>query len=51
MNKRQLIKKLSLAPHIEGGYFARTYSSGLKAGHAFQFETEMFAVLHFLHAD
>ena len=31
MNKRQLIEKLSLAPHIEGGYFARTYSSGLKA--------------------
>lgn len=29
MNKRQLIEKLSLQPHIEGGYFARTYSSGL----------------------
>lgn len=31
MNKRQLIEKLSLVPHIEGGYFARTYSSDLKA--------------------
>jgi len=31
MNKRQLIDKLSLAPHIEGGYFSRTYSSELKA--------------------
>lgn len=30
MNKRQLIDKLSLAPHIEGGYFSRTYSSDLK---------------------
>jgi hypothetical protein len=31
MNKQQLIKKLSLEPHIEGGYFFRTYSSDLKA--------------------
>ncbi|MFI3157689.1 MAG: cupin domain-containing protein [Methylococcaceae bacterium] len=30
MNKRLLIEKLSLTPHIEGGYFARTYSSDLK---------------------
>lgn len=30
MNKQQLIKKLSLAPHIEGGYFAKTYSSDLR---------------------
>ena len=30
MNKRQLIEKLSLESHIEGGYFSRTYSSGLK---------------------
>lgn len=30
MNKQQLIEKLSLEPHIEGGYFSRTYSSGLK---------------------
>jgi hypothetical protein len=30
MNKRQLIEKLSLEPHIEGGYFCRTYSSDLK---------------------
>ncbi|HEY8157848.1 MAG TPA: cupin domain-containing protein [Methylobacter sp.] len=30
MNKRQLIEKLSLEPHIEGGYFSRTYSSDLK---------------------
>ncbi|TAN67541.1 MAG: cupin domain-containing protein [Methylobacter sp.] len=30
MNKQQLIKKLSLMPHIEGGYFSRTYSSDLK---------------------
>ncbi len=30
MNKRQLIEKLSLSPHIEGGYFSRTYSSELK---------------------
>lgn len=30
MNKRQLIEKLSLEPHIEGGYFSRTYSSELK---------------------
>jgi predicted cupin superfamily sugar epimerase len=29
MNKRQLIEKLSLEPHIEGGYFCRTYSSAL----------------------
>jgi len=29
MNKRQLIEKLSLEPHIEGGYFSRTYSSDL----------------------
>jgi len=29
MNKRQLIEKLSLEPHIEGGYFSRTYSSAL----------------------
>jgi predicted cupin superfamily sugar epimerase len=31
MNKQQIIKKLSLEPHIEGGYFSRTYSSDLKA--------------------
>lgn len=31
MNKQQLIEKLSLTPHIEGGYFSRTYSSELKA--------------------
>jgi len=30
MNKRQLIEKLSLEPHIEGGYFSRTYSSELE---------------------
>lgn len=30
MNKQQLIEKLSLMPHIEGGYFSRTYSSDLK---------------------
>ncbi len=30
MNKQQLIQKLSLTPHIEGGYFSRTYSSDLK---------------------
>jgi predicted cupin superfamily sugar epimerase len=30
VNKRQLIEKLSLEPHIEGGYFSRTYSSELK---------------------
>ena len=30
MNKRQLIEKLSLESHIEGGYFSRTYSSDLK---------------------
>lgn len=29
MNKQQLIKKLSLEPHIEGGYFSRTYLSCL----------------------
>jgi predicted cupin superfamily sugar epimerase len=34
MNKRQLIEKLSLTPHIEGGYFARTYCSELKTGMA-----------------
>jgi len=31
MNKRQLIEKLSLAAHIEGGYFSRTYGSDIKA--------------------
>lgn len=30
MNKRQLIERLSLVPHIEGGYFSRTYISDLK---------------------
>jgi predicted cupin superfamily sugar epimerase len=29
MNKDQLIKILSLTPHIEGGYFSRTYCSEL----------------------
>jgi predicted cupin superfamily sugar epimerase len=29
MNKGQLIEKLSLTPHIEGGYFSRTYQSDL----------------------
>ena len=29
MNKQQLIEKLSLEPHIEGGYFSRTYRSDL----------------------
>lgn len=29
MNKQQLIEKLSLEPHIEGGYFSRTYRSNL----------------------
>lgn len=28
MDKRQLIAKLSLEPHVEGGYFRRTYQSG-----------------------
>jgi hypothetical protein len=32
MNKRQLIEKLSLTPHIEGGYFSRTYCSEQKTG-------------------
>lgn len=27
MNKQQIIKILSLEPHIEGGYFSRTYCS------------------------
>lgn len=27
MNKRQLIEQLCLEPHIEGGYFSRTYCS------------------------
>jgi predicted cupin superfamily sugar epimerase len=31
MNKRQLIEKLALEPHIEGGYFCRTYRSDLTA--------------------
>ena len=30
MNKRQLIEKLSLTAHIEGGYFSRTYCSDIK---------------------
>jgi uncharacterized protein len=29
MNKHQLIEKLSLKHHIEGGYFSRTYQSDL----------------------
>ncbi|MGZ8159491.1 MAG: cupin domain-containing protein [Methylobacter sp.] len=32
MNKLQLIEKLSLEPHVEGGYFSRTYCSDLKTG-------------------
>jgi uncharacterized protein len=32
MDKRQLIEKLSLEPHVEGGYFSRTYRSNLKTG-------------------
>jgi predicted cupin superfamily sugar epimerase len=51
MNKRQLIEKLSLEPHIEGGYFSRTHSSELKIAIPPQFETKKFAVLYFLHAD
>jgi predicted cupin superfamily sugar epimerase len=31
MNKQQIIEKLSLEPHIEGGYFSRTYSSNVEA--------------------
>ena len=31
MNKNTLIKKLNLAEHIEGGYFARTYQSQLQS--------------------
>lgn len=31
MNKQTLIDQLNLAEHIEGGYFARTYQSQLKA--------------------
>jgi predicted cupin superfamily sugar epimerase len=31
MNKQQLIEKLSLETHIEGGYFSRTYRSDLTA--------------------
>lgn len=30
MNKQQLIERLSLAPHIEGGYFRRTYCAELQ---------------------
>ncbi|MFM8331408.1 MAG: cupin domain-containing protein [Candidatus Methylumidiphilus sp.] len=29
MNKRQLIERLALSPHVEGGYFRRTYQSAL----------------------
>jgi uncharacterized protein len=29
MNKQQIIEILSLTPHIEGGYFSRTYRSDL----------------------
>ena len=32
MDKRQLITALSLEPHVEGGYFRRTYQSDLTAG-------------------
>jgi len=30
MNKQQIINKLNLEPHIEGGYFSRTYQSTLQ---------------------
>ncbi len=32
MDKQQLISKLSLGPHIEGGYYSRTYCSPLQTG-------------------
>ena len=35
MNKQQLITKLALEPHVEGGYFRRTYQSGLTADLAY----------------
>ena len=31
MNKQQLITTLVLEPHVEGGYFRRTYQSGFRA--------------------
>ena len=34
MDKQQLITRLALQPHIEGGYFRRTYQSGSTAGKA-----------------
>ncbi len=38
MNKQQIIEKLSLEPHIEGGYFSRTYRSDLTT--AVPYDTE-----------
>jgi len=35
MNKQQLIKTLSLEPHVEGGYFRRTYQSDWTAALAY----------------
>ncbi len=35
MNKQQLIEKLSLEPHIEGGYFSQTYRSSLETSVAY----------------
>jgi len=33
MDKQQLINKLMLEPHVEGGYFSKTYQSNLQVIH------------------
>lgn len=46
MNKTQLIKQLSLQPHIEGGYYRRTYQSELlTADHSRHIVSSIFYML------
>lgn len=51
MNKQQLIEQLELQPHIEGGYYRRSYSSELTTGQARQPRPLMSSIYYLLTDD
>jgi predicted cupin superfamily sugar epimerase len=50
MNKQQLITALSLEPHVEGGYFRRTYQSDWTAALAYG-ERRLLSSIYYLLTD
>lgn len=51
MDKQSLIKRLELEPHIEGGYFRRTYNSELSTGSIKDSRTLLSSIFYLLTDD